>query len=51
MKDYDDVREIQKSIKNKEIKLETEADENLTGLSSLLVMDPDGNTILIDQHI
>lgn len=51
LKDYDDIRKIQRSLKNKGIKLETEADENSTGPSSLIVLDPDGNTILIDQHI
>jgi len=48
---YDDVREIQKHLKSKGIKLETEADESTTGPASFMVMDPDGNTILIDQHI
>ena len=35
----------------KNIKLESEADENTEGPASFLVKDPDGNTILIDQHI
>ena len=48
---YDDVRDIQKQLKNKGIKIETEADETTTGPASFLVVDPDGNTILIDQHI
>ncbi len=48
---YNDVREIQKHLKIKGIKLETEADETTTGPASFVVMDPDGNTILIDQHI
>jgi predicted lactoylglutathione lyase len=48
---YDDVRNIQKQLKNKGIKIETEADETTTGPASFLVVDPDGNTILIDQHI
>ena len=49
--DYDDVREIQRSLKEKGIKIETEADENSTGPASIVIMDPDGNPILIDQHI
>lgn len=48
---YDDVRDIQKHLKSKGIKLENEADETTTGPASFVVVDPDGNTILIDQHI
>ncbi len=48
---YDDVRNIQQTLKEKGISLVTEADENTTGPASFMVMDPDGNTILIDQHI
>ena len=51
LESYDDVREIQKHLKSKGIKLETEADETTTGPASFIVLDPDGNTILIDQHI
>jgi predicted enzyme related to lactoylglutathione lyase len=48
---YDDVREIQKHLKSKGIKIEDEADETTSGPASFVVIDPDGNTILIDQHI
>ena len=48
---FDDVRKIQQSLKNKGIEIETEADENSSGPASLVVLDPDGNVILIDQHI
>ena len=48
---FDDVREIQRQLKNKGIKLENEADENTSGPASFIVTDPDGNAILIDQHI
>ncbi len=48
---FDDVRNIQKQLKQKDIKLETEADENTAGPASFVVMDPDGNAILIDQHV
>ena len=47
---FEDVREIQKHLKNKNIKLTAEADENTSGPASLMVTDPDGNVILIDQH-
>lgn len=48
---FNDVREIQKSLKNKGVKLATEADENTSGPASFVVLDPDGNAILIDQHV
>ncbi|MFT5243622.1 MAG: putative NUDIX family phosphoesterase [Glaciecola sp.] len=48
---FDDVRSIQKHLKSKDIKLETEADETTSGPASFVVLDPDGNAILIDQHV
>lgn len=48
---FDDVRVIQKQLKSKGISLNTETDENGTGPSHIIVTDPDGNTILIDQHV
>jgi predicted enzyme related to lactoylglutathione lyase len=47
---FDDVREIQRQLKNSGTKLTAEADEKATGPASLIVTDPDGNVILIDQH-
>ncbi|WP_299768429.1 VOC family protein [uncultured Dokdonia sp.] len=49
--DFDDVRTIQKHLKEKGIPLEREADETKTGPASVVLMDPDGNAILIDQHV
>ncbi|UII33862.1 VOC family protein [Fulvivirga ulvae] len=51
LKDFDDVRSIQKELKGKGIKLESEADETTTGPASFVVLDPDGNAILVDQHV
>lgn len=51
IKTFDDVREIQRQLKNKGVKLENEADENTSGPASFIVTDPDGNAILIDQHV
>jgi catechol 2,3-dioxygenase-like lactoylglutathione lyase family enzyme len=48
---FDDVREIQRTLKSKHLKLEQEADEKSTGPASIVLMDPDGNAILIDQHV
>ncbi len=51
LEDFDDVREIQKHLKEKGISLEREADETTTGPASIVMLDPDGNAILIDQHV
>ena len=48
---FDDVREIQQTLKQKGVALLSEADESSTGPASFMFMDPDGNTILIDQHV
>lgn len=47
---FDDVRTIQKHLKNAGISLTGEADENSTGPGYITLTDPDGNDILIDQH-
>ncbi len=47
---FDDVRKIQQHLKSKNIQLTTEADENTSGPASLMLTDPDGNLILVDQH-
>lgn len=51
VKGYDDVRKIQQSLKDAGITLAQEADPSGSGPGSILLFDPDGNTILIDQHI
>ncbi|AUS06596.1 VOC family protein [Pseudotamlana carrageenivorans] len=51
LKDFDDVRSIQQTLKSKNITLNSEADETKTGPASIVLTDPDGNTILIDQHV
>ena len=48
---FTDVRELQNQLKAQGVELMSEADENTTGPASLMVMDPDGNTILVDQHV
>ncbi|MEZ5956707.1 MAG: VOC family protein [Hyphomonadaceae bacterium] len=47
---FDDVREIQKQLKASDITPVTEADESTTGPAHMVIIDPDGNQILIDQH-
>ncbi len=51
VKDFTDVRDIQKRLKSAGISVMNEADETTTGPASFMVIDPDGNPILIDQHV
>ena len=51
LESFDDVRDIQKDLKNHGVKLATEADESTTGPASATLLDPDGNMIFIDQHV
>ena len=48
---FDDVREIQDELKSKELLLKREVEEGKSGPASIVLTDPDGNQILIDQHI
>ena len=48
---FTDVREIQKQLKADGIACLSEADETTTGPASCMLLDPDGNPILIDQHV
>ena len=51
IKEFTDVRELQRQLKARGIDMLTEADETSTGPASFMIADPDGNTILIDQHV
>ncbi len=46
-----DVRELQRNLRDQGVALKTAADESSTGPASCVVVDPDGNGILIDQHV
>lgn len=48
---YTDVREIQRELKRRGVKFLSEADESGSGPASFMVVDPDGNPILVDQHV
>lgn len=48
---FTDVREIQRRLKAQGLELITEADETTQGPASVMLMDPDGNPILLDQHV
>ncbi len=48
---FTDVRELQRQLKAQGVELEQEADESTAGPASFIVVDPDGNPILVDQHV
>ncbi len=48
---FTDVRELQRELKARGLTPVTEADESTTGPASLSLVDPDGNPVLLDQHV
>ena len=48
---FTDVRDLQRQLKAKGVELISEADESTTGPASFIAVDPDGNPILVDQHV
>jgi lactoylglutathione lyase len=48
---FTDVRELQRQLKAQGVQLAKEADESTTGPGSFVAVDPDGNSILFDQHV
>ena len=48
---FTDVRELQRQLKAQGVELQSEADERTTGPASFVAVDPDGNPILVDQHV
>ncbi len=48
---FDDVRDIQRELKARGLTLTVSADEASAGPASLMLIDPDGNPILVDQHV
>ena len=49
--EYTDIREIQRRLKERGLELMSEVDEDTEGPGSVMLVDPDGNPILIDQHV
>lgn len=49
--DFTDVRELQRRLKEQGVELVAEADESTQGPAYLMAIDPDGNPVLIDQHV
>ncbi len=48
--EFTDIRELQQSLKEQGVEFQTEADEATSGPASFVIVDPDGNPILVDQH-
>ena len=51
LKTFTDVRELQRKLKEQGVEFKAEADESTKGPASFMVVDPDGNPILVDQHV
>ena len=49
--EFTDVRELQRQLKARGVVMVAEADDSSTGPASFMIADPDGNTILVDQHV
>jgi len=48
---FTDIRQLQRQLRELGMKFENEVDEDTTGPASFVVVDPDGNPILVDQHV
>jgi len=48
---FTDVRELQRELRARGVPFHQQADESTTGPASFVVADPDGNPILVDQHV
>jgi uncharacterized glyoxalase superfamily protein PhnB len=48
---FTDVRELQRQLKAQGVEPVAEADETTTGPAYLMLIDPDGNPVLFDQHV
>jgi catechol 2,3-dioxygenase-like lactoylglutathione lyase family enzyme len=51
LEEFTDVREIQRQLKHLGLSMVSEADEDSSGPASFVIVDPDDNTILVDQHV
>ena len=51
LSEFTDVRDLQRQLKAQGVSFQTEADESTTGPASFIAVDPDGNPILVDQHV
>ena len=51
LEDFPDIRDMKKQLKKQGVEFASEADESTSGPASFMLFDPDGNPILVDQHV
>ncbi|MET9598364.1 VOC family protein [Streptomyces sp. NPDC006459] len=51
LESYTDIRDVQRQLKARGVEFLTEVDESGSGPGSFLILDPDGNPVLFDQHV
>jgi catechol 2,3-dioxygenase-like lactoylglutathione lyase family enzyme len=51
LEEFEDVRDLQKRLKSQGVEMASEADESGSGPASFVIVDPDGNPVLVDQHV
>ena len=51
VKSFTDIRDLQRALRARGLSFEMEADETTTGPASVMLLDPDGNPVLLDQHV
>jgi len=51
LEEFTDIRELQRQLKDQGVQLLVEADETTTGPAHFMALDPDGNPVLVDQHV
>ena len=51
LESFTDVRQLQQQLRAQGVELQNEADESGAGPASFVAIDPDGNPILVDQHV
>jgi len=51
LESFSDIRVLQRVLREQGLSFVTEADESTTGPASFMIIDPDGNSILVDQHV
>jgi lactoylglutathione lyase len=48
---FTDIRQLQRELRGQGVEFQQQADETTTGPASFIAVDPDGNPILVDQHV
>jgi len=51
LENFTDIRELQRQLKQQGVQFLSEAEEDTKGPASFIAIDPDGNPVLVDQHV